>query len=313
MEVIEQWLGMDWESASLIVLNLILIESLLSVDNAAVLATMVMDLPAKDRPRALRFGILGAYIFRGLCLVFAAWLVKVWWLKPLGGLYLLWLAVDYFKAKLRYGDAGADLFKFMTIAAFLFAVEAEVPFNWMGLNINLFWFVQIGMGLYAIYLLYSVFILPNDASDDGEINKSNNRVYQFFYGKIGAFWSTVILVEIMDLAFSIDNVFAAVAFTKNLWLICIGVFIGILAMRFVAQWFVKLMEKYHFLANAAFVVIAILGLKLALSVIAHLFPHSGYAHLMETESADLVVSLLTISCFGLPILSSLLFNFPRRH
>lgn len=51
-------------------------------------------------------------------------------------------------------------------------------------------------------------------------------------------------VEIMDLAFSLDNVFAAVAFTPNILLICIGVFIGILAMRFVAQRFIKLMEKY---------------------------------------------------------------------
>ncbi len=272
-----------------------------------------MDLPAKDRPRALRYGIIGAYAFRGLCLIFAYQLVKVWWLKPLGGLYLLWLAVDYFKDKLRYGDAGADIFKFLTISGFLFAVEAEVPFDALGVRLNLFWLVQLGLGLYAIYLLYSVFILPADAADDGQVNKSNNRVYQFFYGKIGAFWSTVILVEIMDLAFSIDNVFAAVAFTQSLFLICIGVFIGILAMRFVAQWFVKLMEKYPFLANAAFVVIAILGLKLALSVIAHVYPNSDYAKLMETESADLAVSLLTMSCFGLPILSSFLFNFPRRH
>jgi predicted tellurium resistance membrane protein TerC len=50
----------------------------------------------------------------------------------------------------------------------------------------------------------------------------------------------------MDMAFSIDNVFAAVAFTPNIILVCIGVFIGILAMRFIAQWFVKLMEKYNF-------------------------------------------------------------------
>ena len=311
--MIEQWLGMDWESASLIVLNLILIESLLSVDNAAVLATMVMDLPANQRPRALRYGIIGAYVFRGICLLFAYKLVKIWWLKPLGGLYLLWLAVDYFKKPLRYGDAGADIFKFLTITGFLYTVQADVPFTIIGIGFNLFWLVQAGLGIYAIYLLYSLFVLPADAADDGEMNKSNNRIYQFFQTQVGAFWSTVILVEIMDLAFSIDNVFAAVAFTDHLGLICIGVFIGILAMRFVAQWFVHLMEKYPFLANAAFLVIAILGLKLALSVIANLYPQSAYALLMETETADLGVSLLTMSCFGLPILSSILFNYPRRH
>ncbi len=43
-----------------VVANLIIIESLLSVDNAAVLATMVMDLPEKQRKRALKYGIIGA-------------------------------------------------------------------------------------------------------------------------------------------------------------------------------------------------------------------------------------------------------------
>ena len=51
----------DPKTALLVVLNLILIESLLSVDNAAVLATMVMDLPAKQRKRALRIGLFFAY------------------------------------------------------------------------------------------------------------------------------------------------------------------------------------------------------------------------------------------------------------
>src|SRR6476659_3792353 len=73
---------------------LIIIESLLSVDNAAVLATMVMDLPKEQRNKALKYGIIGAYVFRGLCLLFAAWLVTIWWLKPLGGLYLLYLVWD---------------------------------------------------------------------------------------------------------------------------------------------------------------------------------------------------------------------------
>ena len=86
--------------ASLAVIgNLIIIESLLSIDNAAVLATMVMDLPEHQRAKALRYGIWGAYFFRGLAMIFAAVLIKIWWLKPLGGLYLLYLAYDYWKRK----------------------------------------------------------------------------------------------------------------------------------------------------------------------------------------------------------------------
>ena len=83
----------------IIIANLIIIESLLSVDNAAVLATMVMDLPKEQRRKALRYGIIGAYVFRGICLVLAGWLVTIWWLKPLGGFYLLYLVYDWWKGK----------------------------------------------------------------------------------------------------------------------------------------------------------------------------------------------------------------------
>lgn len=252
IELLENILGMDWHTAGLIVLNLIIIESLLSVDNAAVLATMVMDLPPEQRKKALKYGIFGAYFFRGLCLLFATWLIKIWWLKPLGGLYLLWLFVDYWRSR-----------------------------------------------------------STRDTSDD-TLNKSDKWFYRLTVGWMGQFWSTVVAVEIMDLAFSIDNVFAAVAFTDNIWLICTGVFIGILAMRFVAQAFVKLMERYPFLETAAFIVIGILGLKLMVSVWSHFDPTSATAHWLEGEHADLLVSVLTASCFVVPIVTSALFNFPHR-
>ena len=116
----------------------------------------------------------------------------------------------------------------------------------------------------------------------------------------------------MDMAFSIDNVFAAVAFTPNIILVCIGVFIGILAMRFIAQWFVTLMEKYSFLETAAFVVIAILGIKLLLSIYEHVEPESVVSHFLGSHSADIGISVLTVSIFFIPILTSMLFNFPAK-
>ena len=85
--------------------NLIIIESLLSVDNAAVLATMVMDLPEKQREKALKYGIIGAYVFRGLAMIFAGILLKFWFLKPLGGLYLLYLVYSWWKGKQKIGRA----------------------------------------------------------------------------------------------------------------------------------------------------------------------------------------------------------------
>jgi predicted tellurium resistance membrane protein TerC len=116
----------------------------------------------------------------------------------------------------------------------------------------------------------------------------------------------------MDMAFSIDNVFAAVAFTPNIILVCVGVFIGILAMRFVAQAFVKLMEKYPFLETAAFIVIAILGIKLILSLYEHFYPESDISKFLSSHTADIAISILTVAIFAVPILTSLLFNYPGR-
>lgn len=48
--------------SAIIIANLILIESLLSIDNAAVLATMVMDLPEKQRKKHLSMAY-GAHIY----------------------------------------------------------------------------------------------------------------------------------------------------------------------------------------------------------------------------------------------------------
>lgn len=245
--------------ALLIVGNLIIIESLLSVDNAAVLATMVMDLPKEQRNKALKYGIIGAYVFRGICLLFASLLIKVWWLKPVGGLYLLYLTFDFFKKQ----------------AAKKRALVAE--------------------------------------DEAEEIDKSKNWLYKSTIGWMGQFWATVALVELMDLAFSIDNVFAAVAFSENIVLIWTGVFIGILAMRFVAQGFVRLMEKYPFLETAAFLVIGVLGLKLMLAVYEHFFPETAATKFLESHEADWATSIITVSIFLVPIITSILFNYPKKH
>ncbi len=230
--------------------NLIIIESLLSVDNAAVLATLVSDLPREHRAQALRYGIFGAYLFRGLCLVFASYLVGFWFLKPLGGLYLLYLTFNYFRSS---------------------KPEEE------------------------------------DAPD-----KQKSWLYRRTLGLLGPFWATVAVIELMDVAFSIDNVFAVVAFSNNLLLIVAGVFIGILAMRLVAQAFVGLMGQYPFLETAAFVVIGILGLKLVLSLLKHFAPGHPISDFLESEAADVGLTVITIATFGVPLLTSRLLGWPRR-
>ncbi|MEZ5018039.1 MAG: DUF475 domain-containing protein [Flavipsychrobacter sp.] len=259
-----------------IIFNLILIESILSVDNAAVLATMVVDLPKQQRVKALRYGILGAYVFRGISLVFAAYLIQIWWFKPVGGIYLLILAVRHFIARAKK--------------------------------------------------------IPDEAESIEVQDKNKSWLYRKTLGLLGPLWSTIVLVEIMDLAFSIDNVIAANAYTDNIILICVGVFIGILAMRFVAQGFVRLMERYPFLDICAYAVIALLGLKLSSSLYTHFNPCSAASKFIEGPQAcmelngqtlamgehpmvwgDILTSILSVSIFLVPVLFSVIFNPRKKH
>lgn len=239
------------EKSALIVLNLIIIESLLSVDNATVLAIMVKDLEESKRKKALRIGLWCAYIFRGLAMIFAATLIKIWWLKFLGGVYLLYIVYDWIKGK--------------------------------------------GTKTHA----------------DDLLNKKESVIFRFFKNRIGAFWATVLMVEMMDVAFSIDNVFAAVAFTPNIFLVCVGVFIGILTMRLVAVYFTDLIAKYPFLENAAFIVIFVLGLKLSFSIYEHFYPESALTILMKSHTAEMVLSITSALIFFLPLMTSKVFNYPR--
>lgn len=225
-----------------IIFNLIVLESMLSVDNSVILAIMVKDLPYKQKSQALRYGLLGAYIFRGTCLFLASWLINIFWLKIVGGAYLLYLVYGHFTPK---NDT----------------IE-EVS------NVN-----------------------------DSKIFKLIQRI------GISKFWSTVVLVEIMDVCFGLDNIFAAVALSNKFWVVMTGVAIGILAMRFVAAWFVKLIEKYPSLETSAFIVIFILGIKLIIAGIAdYSIPFAFLKEALASHLFDLIFSGCMMIIFFIPLL-----------
>lgn len=250
ISVLHQYLGPDLGVALVIILNLILIESLLSVDNAAVLATLVRPLPVEERARALRIGVFFAYLFRGLALAFAGVLVRFSWLKLLGGGYLLYLFLHFFWSKRAHLDEVAEE-----------EALAEKRITWI----------------------------------------------ENLLGIVSPFWRTVFMVEAMDLVFSIDNVFAAVAFTDNILLVCIGVFIGIIAMRLVANYFVLLMERFPFLDTLAFLVIGLLGLKLVAEFLGDtVLPE--WQPLLQNDAVDAYFSVITATLFFAPVLYSLAFK-----
>ena len=84
---------LDFQFADLVTIGLlVLLEGLLSADNALVLAILVLSLPRAQQRRALRYGMVGAFGFRAVAVLLASYLMQVAWVKLAGGAYLAYLA-----------------------------------------------------------------------------------------------------------------------------------------------------------------------------------------------------------------------------
>ncbi len=182
-----------------IVLTLVVLEGLLSADNALVLAILVKHLPRDQRKKALRYGIWGAFIFRAIAIILAKELRRFWPFRLAGGLYLCYVSVSHFVTH----QAG----------------EPEL----------------------------------RDVSKKG-------------------FWGTVAVVELTDIAFSVDSILAAVAMSDKVWVVYLGGVLGIITMRFVAGGFLRLLDLFPRLETAAYLLVAWIGIKLSLETFDVHFP-----------------------------------------
>ena len=224
-----------------ILFQLIFLEGILSIDNAAVLGAMVSALPddrkvewprllhgfgelinplaGNQRTAALRVGLLGAYLGRGLMLFLASLVIQNSWLKIVGAIYLVRLA-----------------------------------------------FESLGMP---------------ESGEEAQFEQEH---------KLSGFWLVVLNVELADLIFSIDNVVAAVSLSKNLWLVMLGVAIGILTMRFAAGLFAKAVLKEPILKTAAYILVLNIGIQLLLE------------ELGKVEISDILKLAISLSIIALALL-----------
>lgn len=212
---------MDLWPLFVIVLQLVFLEGILSIDNAAVIGALVSPLPENEevpwpgslkrlgtilhpvlgyqRMAALRVGLIGAYVGRGAMLFLTSFLIHNSWIKLLGAAYLIHLAFDNLED------------------------------------------------------------MTGDSEEDSQITPI----------KVRSFWATVLTVEVMDLIFSIDNVVAAVSLSNKIWVVMLGVGIGILTMRYAAGIFSYAVEKEPILKQAAYILVLNIGVELILDQIWH--------------------------------------------
>jgi YkoY family integral membrane protein len=76
---------------------LVVLEGLLSADNALVMAIMVMGLPRKEHGKALHYGLVGAFVFRVAATLLATYLIRVAFVKLGGAVYLAYLTYAHFR------------------------------------------------------------------------------------------------------------------------------------------------------------------------------------------------------------------------
>lgn len=188
--------GSDW----MIILSLVLIECLLSVDNAIVLAAQTQKLPDKvQQEKSLFYGLWGAYIFRFILIGLGSYLINFWEIKVLGAAYLMYLSLNHFY-KMRHPE------------------------------------------------------------------KVHHKAHKEKKRRLPLFWSVVISIEMMDVVFSIDSILASLAISSNPVIVLIGGMIGILCMRGIAEVVMKLMEIIPELEVTAYGLIALIAIKLFLTI-----------------------------------------------
>ena len=124
-----------------------------------------------------------------------------------------------------------------------------------------FLFIRIFAGLYLIYLFFSNVILKNKKTDISVTDDISTTNKKFDFLKV------VALLSITDLAFSIDSITTAVAISDQYILIVIGALIGVIALRFTSEIFLRLLEYFIRLEMAGYIAILIIGVKLILNTL----------------------------------------------
>nr|WP_221434299.1 TerC family protein [Geomicrobium halophilum] len=181
------------------------------------------------------------------------------------------------KKALFYGLAGAVVFR---LIALMFVVYI----------INI-WQVQAIGALYLLYLsIHHFWKRKADSSAQTQIAATSKQ---------SGFWMSVLKVEMADIAFAVDSILAAVALAMALpatgmfsvgpldgaqfLVVFFGGLIGVIIMRFAAGKLIALLEKRPGLEHGAYLIVGLVGIKLAVFTLSHPsiallpehFPESG--------------------------------------
>lgn len=233
-----------------VVALLVVLEGVLSIDNALVLGLLAKRLPKSVQKRALTYGLIGAFAFRILAISTAAFLLRWTWVKLAGGGYLAYIAIKHLwfdrhdsgQSAIALNPEGEPTLvseesgRPLTAAEESSEIEQRVP-------------------------------IPNaEEYLDGSIEAGEGQA---------RFWPTVAVIELTDVAFAVDSILAAIALVgapppgtpkdaphPKLWVVITGGILGVVLMRFAAVMFIKMLERFPRFESAAYLLVLTIGAKL---------------------------------------------------
>lgn len=224
---------------------LIILEGVLSIDNALVLGLLARRLPKHQQKRALTYGLVGAFVFRIAAITFATYLLHYRVTKLVGGGYLCYVALKYlildpwFKKDEKPEPA----------------VTADKE------------------GMPRLVDDQGRPVTGQQAEDAIAQRAPVDVAASANQGGTAKFWPTVFVIEMTDIAFAMDSILAAIALVgpappnhtgthPKLWVIITGGILGVVLMRFAAVLFIRLLESFPRFETAAYLLVLIIGGKL---------------------------------------------------
>jgi YkoY family integral membrane protein len=255
---------------------LVVLEGVLSIDNALVLGLLARRLPKHLQSRALTYGLIGAFVFRFVAIATAAFLLKWTIAKLIGGLYLTYVAGKYF------------------------IFEARDP-------------SPEGMGLDADGNPALIDQQTGRALSDRELEGElpSRSMISAAAPRGPGFWPTVAVIELTDIAFAVDSILAAVALVEGpnsahqggahpkLWVIITGGMLGVILMRFAAVVFIRLLERFPRFETAAYLLVLVIGGKLVLDWAFNKNPEQPVLNFHSPETLTFwVFWMLMAACFA---------------
>jgi YkoY family integral membrane protein len=229
-----------------VVLLLVLLEGVLSIDNALVLGILAKRLPKGQQKKALTYGLVGAFVFRFVAIFMAAYLMHWRVVKLIGGAYLVYISVKHFLF-----ESGKEEAERVTVDA-----EREPV---------------------LVHAKDGTPLTEAETERDVDERLPGPLPHRKPAGAGGmaGFWPTVLVIELTDIAFAVDSILAAIAlvgsppaghekdaFHPKFWVIVTGGILGVILMRFAAVVFIKLLERFPRFEVSAYLLVLLIGVKL---------------------------------------------------